>query len=51
MRFYIHNIFTPRDLKIQAIFDQLKYETPQSYEIVMFVCLQKDVKQCCDAIK
>ena len=23
---------------------------PKSVEILMFVCLQKDAKQCCDAI-
>ena len=24
---------------------------PKSHEILMFVCLQKDAKQCCDATK
>ena len=24
--------------------------TPKSHEILMFVCRQKDAKQCCDAV-
>ena len=27
------------------------YRAPKSHEILMFVCLQKDAKQCCDAAK
>ena len=27
------------------------YRVPKSHEILMFVCLQKDAKQCCDVTK
>ena len=35
----------------RAIGTSLSYWKPKSHEILMFVCLQKDHKQCCDATK
>ena len=40
--------FLPRD---HTALITIHNKRPMSSEILMFACLQKEVKQCCDAIK
>ena len=36
---------------IKSLIEKCLNSAPKSLEILMFVCLQKDAKQCCDATK